>query len=211
MGLASKLRLAEKVAFLSDGRNYAPAAGRVHVLETHMSWVFLTDRHAYKLKKPVRFDSLDFTTLEARRRFCAEEVRLNRQLAEGVYLDTLPLVVTSSGELVIGGEGEVVDWLVLMRRLPLAARLDTLIPEHRVDRDRLVAAVRLVSAFYAAEAPLELGAHTARVCSGRSSAIGSCSRCPAAASRRTRSRASSAASSTSSPVSTARSRREPDG
>jgi aminoglycoside phosphotransferase family enzyme len=157
--------LQAKVAFLRDARSYPDRPSAVEAVETHMSWVFLTDRHAYKLKKPVRFDSLDFTTLEARRRFCAEEVRLNRQLAEGVYLDTLPLVVTSSGELVIGGEGEVVDWLVLMRRLPLAARLDTLIPEHRVDRDRLVAAVRLVSAFYAAEAPLELdrGAYRARL------------------------------------------------
>lgn len=64
------------------------------MIETHMSWVYLTDRHAYKLKKPVRYDYLDFSTLEARRQSCKSEIRLNRRLAPDVYLAAIPLTVT---------------------------------------------------------------------------------------------------------------------
>ncbi len=69
--------LGAKVAFLSSAGNYPEATGGVDTVETHMSWVFLTDRHAWKLKKPVRQPYLDFSTEAARRHFCAEEVRLN--------------------------------------------------------------------------------------------------------------------------------------
>ena len=69
-----------KVAFLRRPEAYAEKPRSVEVVETHMSWVFLTERHAYKLKKPVRYDSLDFSTPELRRRDCEAEVRLNRRL-----------------------------------------------------------------------------------------------------------------------------------
>src|SRR5687767_13151729 len=72
---------AEKVAFLSRPDSYPVATRGVDVKETHMSWVFLTDTQAWKLKKPVRYDYLDFSTPEARLRNCEEEVRLNRRLA----------------------------------------------------------------------------------------------------------------------------------
>ena len=75
--------LAAKVLFLAEPRNYPEATGRVDTIETHMSWVFLTDRHAWKLKKPVRQSYLDFSTEAARRHYCAEEVRLNRRLTHG--------------------------------------------------------------------------------------------------------------------------------
>lgn len=88
-----------------------------------MSWVFLTEEHAYKLKKPVRYDFLDYSTVEARRRTCEEEVRLNRRLANGVYCGIVPLT-WGDGELRLGGSGEIVDWLVKMRRLPEHLMLD---------------------------------------------------------------------------------------
>ncbi|MBK8740827.1 MAG: hypothetical protein IPM02_15450 [Betaproteobacteria bacterium] len=82
------------------------------MIETHMSWVYLTDRHAYKLKKPVRYDYLDFSTLEARRQSCEDEIRLNRRLAPDVYLAAIPLTVDAEGGLRLNGTGAVVDWLV---------------------------------------------------------------------------------------------------
>ncbi len=81
-----------------------------------MSWVFLAGDKVYKLKKPVRFPYLDFSTLERREAACAAEVQLNKRLASDVYLGVKPLVVTDSG-LSIGGEGAIADWLVVMRRL----------------------------------------------------------------------------------------------
>ena len=79
-----------KVAFLRRPEAYAEKPRSVEVVETHMSWVFLTERHAYKLKKPVRYDSLDFRTPELRRWDCMEELRLNRRLRYSQKLWTAP-------------------------------------------------------------------------------------------------------------------------
>ena len=96
---ASAATLGAKIAFLSRPGSYAEQPGLIEAIETHMSWVFLTGRHAYKLKKPVRHDFLDFSTLAARRADCEEEVRLNRRLAGDVYLGVVPLTLTPHGDL----------------------------------------------------------------------------------------------------------------
>jgi aminoglycoside phosphotransferase family enzyme len=124
---ASDPGLAAKVRFLAEAQNYPEATGRVDIIETHMSWVFLTDRHAWKLKKPVRQSYLDFTTEAARRRNCVEELRLNRRLTKDVYLEVVPLTVDTDGRLRLGTDGAAVDWLVKMRRLPADRMLDRLI------------------------------------------------------------------------------------
>lgn len=121
-----------------------------------MSWVFLTGARVYKLKKPVRYDFLDFSTLEARERNCREEVRLNRRLAEDVYLDVLPLTLNNKGGLAIGGEGPPVDWLVLMRRLPLDRMLDQAIEKRTVSRDEIISVADRLSDFYGLAQPAEL-------------------------------------------------------
>jgi aminoglycoside phosphotransferase family enzyme len=74
------------VDWLSRPEAYPEHPASVRRVETHISCVFLTERFAYKLKKPVRFDFLDFSTVELRRRACEEEIRLNRRLAPEVYL-----------------------------------------------------------------------------------------------------------------------------
>jgi aminoglycoside phosphotransferase family enzyme len=89
-----------------------------------MSWVFLTDQHVYKLKKPVRSDYLDFSTPEARYWDCTEEVRLNRRFAPNVYHGVVPLTVDLQGALQLAGRGATIDWLVHMRRLPAERMLD---------------------------------------------------------------------------------------
>jgi len=89
----------------------------VRLVETHVSWVLLTDRLAYKLKKPVRLPFLDFTTLAARRRSCEEELRLNRRLAPGLYRGLLE-IVEEGGEARFGGTGPVVDVALRMQRFP---------------------------------------------------------------------------------------------
>lgn len=81
-----------------------------------MSWVFMAGERVYKLKKPVRFAYLDFSTLDRREAACRAECRLNGRLAPDVYLGVVPLTILPSG-LAISGDGPVVDWLVVMRRL----------------------------------------------------------------------------------------------
>ncbi|WP_413437461.1 hypothetical protein ACFDAU_13750 [Sulfuriferula sp. GW1] len=117
-----------------------------------MSWVFLTDAHAYKLKKPVRYDYLDFSTVEARRLDCEQEVRLNRRLAADVYLGVIPLVLGAEGRLSVGGLGEAVDWLVQMRRLPAQRMLDHLIRSGAVKPAEINLLARRLALFYAAAA-----------------------------------------------------------
>ena len=87
-----------KVAKLKQIATYSDNPSSVDVVETHMSWVFLTDRHAYKLKKPVRYDFLDYSTLQARRHNCDNELRLNRRLAPDVYISVVALTSRVDGE-----------------------------------------------------------------------------------------------------------------
>ncbi|MEY9121184.1 hypothetical protein [Bradyrhizobium yuanmingense] len=108
--------LARKVAFLSQPGSYSPEPGYVQARETHMSWVFMNGARVYKLKKPVHFPYLDFSTLARRKAACLAEASLNRRLARDVYLGVVPLTETASG-YAIGGSGPVADWLVVMRRL----------------------------------------------------------------------------------------------
>lgn len=141
-----------KVAFLRQPSSFTDPAYRVEAIETHMSWVFLTDGYVYKLKKPVCYEFLDFRTVEARRYYCEEEVRLNRRLAPDVYLGTVALSVAGPGHLQLGGNGSAIDWLVKMRRLPLHSMLDYAILHGGAERDIVRVAQRL-AAFYGSCAP----------------------------------------------------------
>lgn len=138
---------AEKLRFLSEPSSYAPRPASVEVIETHMSYVVLAGARAYKLKKPVLYPFLDFSTLEARERDCREEMRLNRRLAADVYLDVLPLTAAQN-RLAIGGTGAVVDWLVEMRRLPRENMLDRLIKAGDVCDAQLEAVCDALAGFY---------------------------------------------------------------
>src|SRR5262249_54784024 len=127
----TSMNLVELIAGLARPTAYPEAAGSVAVCQTHISVVFLTERFAYKFKKPVQLGVLDFSTPEKRRHFCAEEVRLNRRLAPHVYLGVVP-VTLAGGEARFEGDGEVIDWAVKMLRLPAEATL-----ERRLERGEL--------------------------------------------------------------------------
>lgn len=147
---SNQCSIQEKIEFLSWPDAYpAEHPDRVEVVETHMSWVFLTDFYVYKLKKPVRYSFLDFSTLEARGRDCAAEVRLNRRLAPDTYLGALPLHLDTKGGLTLGDGGTVVDWVVHMRRLPADRMLDRVIEEHRLARGDLDRVAWHLADFYA--------------------------------------------------------------
>lgn len=140
--------IADKLRYLSDPSAYPHAPSTVNVVETHMSYVFLAGDKAYKLKKPVRYPFLDFSTLDARERNCREEARLNRRLAADVYLGVLPLTYSAAHGLALGGDGAIVDWLVEMRRLPQEAMLDRLISDGRLTEARIDAVCDTLADFY---------------------------------------------------------------
>ncbi len=125
--VASPVEASQIVQLLGDPAAYPDCPTAVQGIETHLSWVFLTDRFVYKLKKPVRFEFVDFTSLETRRIACVDEIRLNRRLAHGVYLALLPVTWDPARGLQLDGDGKPVDYVVKMRRLPAQIGLDRVI------------------------------------------------------------------------------------
>lgn len=145
-----------KVEFLKRPDSYPDKPRQVAAVETHMSWVFLTDNYAYKLKKPVRYEFLDFSTVDARHHDCDEEIRLNRRLARDVYIGTIPLTTNEAGNMRLGEDTTAIDWLVKMRRLPAEKMLDHAITNRTV-RETDVARVALILAkFYKGSSPVEI-------------------------------------------------------
>src|SRR6516165_1587000 len=153
----SAIDLPTLIAALSRPEAFPQRTSAVEVRQTHISVVFLGDDIVYKIKKPVALGFLDFSTLERRRHFCDEEVRLNRRLAPHVYLGVVP-VTAMPGGFRFDGVGEPVEWAVKMQRLPDGATL-----ESRLSRDQVTAAdletlARRLAAFHA---NAEAGPHIA--------------------------------------------------
>jgi aminoglycoside phosphotransferase family enzyme/predicted kinase len=96
---------------------YPEETGPIGHRETHISRLYFTDRHVYKIKKPVDFGFLNFTTLDRRRFYCHEEVRLNQRFCPDTYLDVVE-IRRKSQQYRVGGDGEIVDYAVRMKRLP---------------------------------------------------------------------------------------------
>lgn len=140
------MSLAEKIAFLERADSYG-TIDPVICRETHMSWVFLAGGEAYKLKKPLRLPYLDFSTLARRHAACATELALNRRLAPDVYKHVEPLTL-SAGRLGLGGGGEVVDWLVVMRRLDESESLERLLVAGTLTVRQLDAVITTLLGFY---------------------------------------------------------------
>lgn len=145
-----------KVAALRQPDAYTGNPGTVEVVETHMSWVFLAGPLAYKLKKPVRYDRLDFRTLKARRFYCMEELRLNRPLAKSVYLHVVALKMDATGGLRVDGTGAVVDWLVVMQRLGPQLMLDRMLADGTACVDDLRGVAARLAAFYRSLPPAHI-------------------------------------------------------
>lgn len=89
----------------------------IKVLQTHISYIFLTGNYAYKLKKPVNLGFLDFSTLEKRKYYCQQELTLNKKIAPDIYLEVLPITQREKS-LEINGKGEVIEYVVKMSQFP---------------------------------------------------------------------------------------------
>ena len=127
---------------------YPHPVERVELVQTHISWVFLAGSFVYKVKKPVDFGFLDFTTLEKRRFYCLEELRLNRRLCPDIYLNVEPVVRHGSGFTLGDGSGEVVEWCLVMKRMPEQGMMARLIEKDEVsESDMDIILAKLVN-FY---------------------------------------------------------------
>lgn len=130
-------------------RQAFPGGGQpAPLVETHISWVILTPEFAFKIKRPVRFEFLDFSTLSLRHKYCQEEVRLNRRLAPGTYLGVLPIGEKDGQIQIAEGIQNPVDYAVWMRREDDQRQLDRLIKVGQVQPDNLQPLAHQLAAFH---------------------------------------------------------------
>jgi aminoglycoside phosphotransferase family enzyme/predicted kinase len=120
---------------------------RLEVHETHISWIVLTGPFAYKIKKAVRFDFIDASTLERRHALCEEELRLNRWLADDLYVDVVALC-REAGHLRFGGQGPVVDYAVRMKEFNASQELPALLEKGAVSGEELIDLARRLAEFH---------------------------------------------------------------
>jgi hypothetical protein len=132
-----------------------PVASPVRIIETHISYVLLTGDYAYKVKKPVDLGFLDFTTLERRRHFCEEEVRLNSRGAPGMYLGVVPIAraAAPAAGVALGGGGTPVEYAVKMRQFPEDALLSVALERGDVGEADALHLAATVAAYHA-ESPV---------------------------------------------------------
>lgn len=136
------------IAALANPACYPHPVGAVQHLETHISHILLAGDYAYKIKKPLNLGFLDFTSLERRRRYCFEEIRLNRRLAPQLYLDCIPLGGSLENPIVGGDPATALEYAVKMRRFSQAALLDRCLAEGRVQPRHIDALARQLAAFH---------------------------------------------------------------
>jgi aminoglycoside phosphotransferase family enzyme/predicted kinase len=142
--------------WLSRPEAYPHQPESVEEIETHISHVFVAGELVYKLKKPVKYDFLDYTTLEAREQACREELRLNRRLAADTYLRVVPVKRGTSSGYELDGRGEAVDWVVEMQRLPTELTLEALFKRGKLRPEHMERLAVKLAEFYGSLTPVSL-------------------------------------------------------
>lgn len=137
-------------ALLKPGA-YPHPTGEIQLVETHISWVLLTGEFAYKVKKPVDLGFLDFSSLALRRRYCDEELRVNRRTAAQLYLEVVPIGAGADGFRV--GTGPAVEYAVRMRQFPHSARLDRCLRPGRFGPGEARSLAAVIARFHEGLAP----------------------------------------------------------
>ncbi|MFQ5774984.1 MAG: AAA family ATPase [Kiloniellaceae bacterium] len=140
----------EVAAFLAEPGAHGPGVRRVERIDTHGAMVFLAGARAYKVKRAVRFPYMDFSTLALRRAACEREVALNRRTAPELYLGAQPIARGPDGRLSIGGEGEAVEWVVVMRRFDEGGLCDRLARAGKLTAEIMQALADEIAAFHGA-------------------------------------------------------------
>jgi aminoglycoside phosphotransferase family enzyme/predicted kinase len=133
--------------YLKNPAFYGSNIESVKVLQTHISFVALTGEYAYKVKKPVNFGFLDFSTLEKRKYFCEEEMRLNKRLCRNIYLDVIP--IAQKNNLVrLNGKGEIIDYALKMKEFSQDKIMTNLMKKGKIDEEVIDKICTILVDFY---------------------------------------------------------------
>ena len=117
----------DQVNYIIDNKTFPYPTDGIKLIETHISWVILTDQYVYKIKKPIEFSFLNFSTLEKRKEYCEKEVKLNKRLVPEMYLEVLPIKKSNGKYHILDNQGTIIDYAVLMRRMDETKQLDLLL------------------------------------------------------------------------------------
>ena len=139
------------VSALCDAGCFDHPTEAITVLQTHISYVLLTGTYAYKIKKAVSLPFLDFSTLEFRKHYCDEELRINRRLAPELYVDVVPITGTPQAPR-INGEGKAIEYAVKMIQFPDADRLDRVANRGELRDQQMITLARKIADFHGAVA-----------------------------------------------------------
>jgi aminoglycoside phosphotransferase family enzyme len=139
--------LPSTVEALLKSQAYPHKPQKIDLVQTQMSFIFLTGEYVYKIKKPVNLGYLDYTTLEKRHFFCLQELELNRRLCPDAYLAVVP-IVEEKGELRIEGQGRTIEYAVKMRQLPQERMMDVLLPRGQVTREMVAGVAEKLVGFH---------------------------------------------------------------
>jgi len=135
------------VQALLDPEIYPDASPKVELMQTQMSFIFLTGNYVYKVKKPVDLGYLDYTTLEKRHFYCQREVELNRRLCPNTYLGVVS-ITQEKGGFSVGGRGKVIEYAVKMRRLPQERMLNVLLTTKGVSAEMITGVAKRIAEFH---------------------------------------------------------------
>jgi aminoglycoside phosphotransferase family enzyme/predicted kinase len=138
----------ENILQLIGQRNFPVETQKADLIETHISWVIVCDEFVYKIKKPVKYSFLDYSTLTKRKYFCEKEVELNKRLTTGIYLHVTPVRKSLFKYYIDGAVGEIIDYAVTMRKLPEDRRMDTLLLQNKVSTTDIKNLAAKISAFH---------------------------------------------------------------
>lgn len=135
------------VEALKNPKAYDEEVSKIRLLQTHISYIFMTGKYVYKIKKSVNFGFLDFTTLESRKFYCEEELRLNRRLCGDMYVSVLPIAL-SDDIIKINGEGKVIEYAVKMKEIPQNTIMSKLLAENKVSKVHIDKIAKLLYDFH---------------------------------------------------------------
>jgi aminoglycoside phosphotransferase family enzyme len=125
---------------------YEQNPGKIELIQTHISFILLTEKFVYKVKKAVNFGFLDFESIEKRRHFCEKEVEINRKLCGDMYLEVVP--INKARIIKIKGKGKTVEYAVKMRHIPQKTLMNKLLEENKIDKKIIDKIAKIVANFH---------------------------------------------------------------
>jgi aminoglycoside phosphotransferase family enzyme len=136
------------VEALLKPETYGQEVGQIELKQTHISFVFLTEKFVYKVKKAVNFGFLDFSTLEKRHMFCEKELALNKRLCGEMYLEVVPINMSATGSIKVNGEGKTVEYAVKMQRVGEDKIMTRLLEEGKINQETVDRIAKILAEFH---------------------------------------------------------------